>query len=150
MKTIIDCFGVVISSQKDWSNVYILHILKKKMFDRNLIFFLMKKGIQKVYVTVLPFILYPVWVHVESPNYKMICHQNQVNLHFILSNSGQKSLIMFISLFLTTFQLIFKNREIKKINKLSIRWDSRPKSLSFEATEHLRNRMRKENWRTRL
>jgi len=59
----------------------------------------MKKGIQQVYVTVLPFVLYPVWVHVESPKYKMICHQNQVNLHFIWSNSGQKSFNVYFIIF---------------------------------------------------
>ena len=47
MKIIIDCFVVlvfVISSQIYWSKVYILQILKKKLFDRKLIFFLTKKG----------------------------------------------------------------------------------------------------------
>jgi len=45
---------------------------------------------------------------------------------------------------LTIFQLIIKNMEIKK-KLLRLRWDSNPQSLSFEATEHMRNRMRKEN-----
>ena len=54
---------------------------KKKMFDRKLISFLMKKGIhicclskkQNVNGTVLLFILYSIWVHVERLKYKMIC-----------------------------------------------------------------------------
>ena len=51
---------------------------------------------------------------------------------------------------LTTVQLIFKNREIKKIKKLSLRWDSSTQSLGFDTTDHLRNRMQKENCRKRL
>ena len=45
---------------------------------------------------------------------------------------------------LTIFQLIIKNMEIKK-KLLRLRWDSNPQSLGLEATEHMRNRMRKEN-----
>jgi len=43
----------------------------------------------------------------------MIClnHQNQVNLLFFLTHSGQKSITMYI---LTTIKLIFKNIEINK------------------------------------
>jgi len=65
----------------------------------------------KVYVTVLLFILYSIWVHVEIPKYKMIClnHQNQVNL---LKKRGQKSLSMFFDYVLTAIQLNFKNNEI--------------------------------------
>jgi len=47
--------------------------------------------------------------------------------------------------------MIFKkNKNIKRIKKLCPRWDSNPQSLGFEATEHLRNRMRKENCRLQL
>ena len=44
--------------------------------------------------------------------------------------------------------MIFKNREIRKIK--SFWWDSNPQPLGFEATEHLRNRMPKENCRKRF
>jgi len=68
-----------------------------------------------------------------------------VNLLFFLTNSGQKSLTVLILSFLTTIQLIFKNknREIKKIKVMpSVGF----KPLGFEAMKHLRNRMRKENF----
>jgi len=62
----------------------------------------MKKGIhimnpKKAYVTVLLFILYSIWVHVESPKYKMICLKSPNSSEFaiFLTNSGQKSLTMF-------------------------------------------------------
>jgi len=42
---------------------------------------------------------------------------------------------------LTTVQLILK----KERKKLSFWWDANPQSLGFEATEHLCNKMRKEN-----
>ena len=60
----------------------------------------------------------------------------------VLTNSGQKSLTMFISS--STFILIFLKIGKLKKKKVSLRWDSNPQ-LSFEATEHLRNIMRKEN-----
>ena len=50
---------------------------------------------------------------------------------------------------LTTIQLIYKNREIKN-KKIILRLDSNPQTLGFEATEHMRNRMRKENCRKRI
>jgi len=39
----------------------------------------------KVYDTVQLFILYSIWVRVESPKYKIVClkSQNQVNLLFL-------------------------------------------------------------------
>jgi len=37
-----------------------------------------------------------------------------------------------------------------KYKKLRFQWDSNQQALGFEATEHLRNRMRKENCRKRL
>jgi len=67
----------------------------------------MKKGIhimnpkkaKNVYVTVLLFILYSIWVHVESPKYKMICLSSSKSSEFaiVLTNSGQKAITMFIS-----------------------------------------------------
>jgi len=59
----------------------------------------MKKGIhvmnpkkpKKVRVTVLLFILYQIWVHVESQKYKMICLKSPKSSEFaiILTNSVQ-------------------------------------------------------------
>ena len=69
----------------------------------------------------------------------MVCLKSPKSREF--KDSGQKSLTMFISSCLTTTRLNFKN---------SLQWDSNPQTLGFEATEHLRNRMRKENCRTRL
>ena len=68
-----------------------------------------------------------------------------VNLLFYSINNGQKSLTRFISSCLTTVQLIIKNSESKKVK--SLRFDSNPQSLGFEATEHLCNRTRIENCR---
>ena len=95
----------------------------KKLFERRLIFFLMKKSIHimnppkskiEVYVSVRLFILYPIWVHVEIQNdlpkitkIKWIC--------YFLTNSGQKSLLCLFHHILTTIQLNLKNSEIKKI-----------------------------------
>ena len=64
-----------------------------------------------------------------------------------LTNSGHKSLAMF---YFIMFQLNFKNSEINKIKSYASSWDSNPQSLEFEATEHLRNRMRNENCQKRL
>jgi len=58
-----------------------------------------------------------------------------VNLLLFLTNSGQKSLTMLISSFLTTIQLIFKNIGFE------------PATTGVEAKEHLRNS--KENYRKR-
>ena len=54
---------------------------------------------KKVYVTVLLFILYSIWVHVESLKYKMICRKTPKSSEFamFLTNSCEKSLNMFIS-----------------------------------------------------
>jgi len=49
---------------------------------------------------------------------------------------------MFIS---STIQLNLKNSEIF-FSKLRLQWDSNPQSLGFEGMEHLRKRMRKENF----
>jgi len=43
-----------------------------------------------------------------------------------------------------------KNSGIEKIKKLRLQRDSNPQPMWFEATEHLRNMMRKENCRKRL
>ena len=106
--------------------------LKRKLFDRKLIFFLMKKGIHimnpkkqnKVYVAVLLFILYSIWIHVETRNTKWFAknHQNQVHLLFVLTNSGQKSLTMFILSCFNSNQLNFEIRELGG--------NSNPQSLS--------------------
>ena len=65
-------------------------------------FFLLKKGIhvvylkkqKEVYVTVLLFILYAIWVHVERSKYKMVCIKSPKSSEFalVLINSGHKSL----------------------------------------------------------
>ena len=41
-----------------------------------------QKKQKKVYVTVLLFILYSIWVHVESPKYKMICLKSPKSSEF--------------------------------------------------------------------
>ena len=53
------------------------------------------KNAKKVYVTILPFILYSIWAHVESPKYQMICLKSPKSSEF--ANSGQKFLTLFIS-----------------------------------------------------
>ena len=63
-------------------------------------------------------------------------HQIQVNFHFFKQKVVKLCLLHHV---LTTIQLIFINREIKKYINLSLWWDSNPQSLCFEATEHLRN-----------
>ena len=81
----------------------------------------------------------------------MICLNSPKSSEFAicLTNSGQKSLTMFMLPVSTTFQLNFKYREIRKY-KLRLRWNSNRQSLGVETTEHLRSRMRKENCRKRL
>ena len=60
------------------------------------------------------------------------------------------SLTMFISSCFNNYPILnFENSEFKK-KKLRLQWDSNPQSLGFEATEHLRNGMRKEKCRIRL
>ena len=51
--------------------------------------------------------------------------------------------------------VLLNNQLIKKKEKLinkksSLRWDSNPQCLCFEATKHLCNKMSKENFRKRL
>ena len=55
--------------------------------------------LKKVYVTVLLVILYSKCVHVEGPKYIIICLKLPKSSEFaiVLTNSGQKSLAMFIS-----------------------------------------------------
>jgi len=62
----------------------------------------------------------------------MVCLKSPKSSEFaiFLTNSGQKSVTMFIS---SCFKNYFKNREIK--------------TKKVEATEYLRNRIRKENGR---
>jgi len=52
-----------------------------------------------IYVTVLLFILYSIWVHVESPKYKMICLKSPKSSEFAQKNNRQcqKSLTRFIA-----------------------------------------------------
>ena len=59
------------SSQKYWSKMYILHILKRTVYEEKYTYYESKKG-KKLYVTVPLFILYSMWVHAESPKYIMI------------------------------------------------------------------------------
>ena len=63
---------------------------------------------------------------------------------FLLTNRGQKSVTMFISLRFNNYsiEIFFK--------KLRPQWDLNSLPLGFEAMEHLRNRTRKENCRKRL
>ena len=50
-----------------------------------------QKKPKKVYVTVLLFLLYSIWVHVESPKYKMICLNSPKSREFaIFIKTGQK------------------------------------------------------------
>ena len=76
-----------------------------------------QKSKRKVYVTVLHFILYSIWVHVESPKYKTSSPKSSDLA--ILTNSGQKSLTMFISSCFNNFQVNFKSSEIN-LKKSSI------------------------------
>ena len=111
-----------------WSKVYILQIKFKKMFDRKSIFFLWRK----IYINIIMnqkkkkdmspyyfFILYSIWVHVESPKYRTICLKSPTKsseLAICFKNSGQKSLSMYISsCFNITIKLNFKDSEIKKL-----------------------------------
>ena len=90
----------------------------KNIFDRKLIFFLRRKVYisliwkkrQNKYVTLLIFILYSIWVNVESLNYKMSCLKSAKSSEVAIfsTNSGQEALTMFISSFLTTVHMIFK------------------------------------------
>ena len=87
----------------------------------------LKKSKTKVYVTVLLFILYSIWVHIESPKYKMICLKSPKSSEFAKNNyknSGQKSLCCNNLLI-----------ELLKIGKLKnwkhLRRDSNPQHLSL-------------------
>ena len=74
---LVDEKKIVISSQTYWSKVYILQMLKKS--------FLMKKGTKFTKQKhVLLFILYSIWVHVESPKYKMICLNSPKSSEFAI------------------------------------------------------------------
>ena len=87
------CVSVfVISRQKYWSNVYILQI-KNTTVRSKVEFFLIKNGMfimnpQKkqinVHVTVILFILYSIWVHVESSKYQMICLKSPKSSEFVI------------------------------------------------------------------
>ena len=112
----------MISSQKYWSEVFILQI-KKNLFDIKLIFtyeekytYYKAKKAKKVYVTVLLFILYSIWVHVESPKYKMICLKLPKSSEFAirLTNSGKISLTTLILSFLTTINWFLKIEKKKR------------------------------------
>ena len=56
----------------------------------------------------------------------------------------------FIYIYYRKDQLNVKNSGIEKIKKLRLQRDSNPQPMWFEATEHLRNMMRKENCRKHL
>ena len=80
-----------------------------------------KKREKWAYVTVLLFILYSIWVHVESQKYKIICLKSTKSSEFAKKNPEP-----------CWFNwLIFKNREIKKNKKLRLRWDSNPQPLGL-------------------
>ena len=114
---------------------------KKKCWIESLIFSYEEKYTyeytkrNKVYVTVvtvLLFILYSIWVHVESPKYKMICLKSPKSSEFAKKINKQWSKILNYVYFIMLKQLfhwIFKNREIKK--KLRLRRDSNPQPLGF-------------------
>ena len=104
----------------------------------------MKKGIhivnlktQKKEMSPYFCFLYPIRVHIESPKCEMIFLKSpKSSFLFLLTNSGQKSLTMFISSCSIDF---FKNRGNYLFFKLSSLWDSNPQPLCVEATKHLRN-----------
>ena len=71
---------------------------------------------KKVYATVLLFILYSIWVHVESLKYKMIWLKSPKSSEFAIffNKQSSKTLQCLFHHVLTTIPLTFKNREIKK------------------------------------
>ena len=66
----------------------------------------------------------------------MICLKSPKSSEFaiILTNSGQKSLTLFISSCLTTIQLNCKNSENNFFKKLRLRWYSNPQADIAEVT----------------
>ena len=71
-------------------------------------------------ITVLLFVLYSMWVHVESPKYKMICLKSPKSSEFaIKKNSGQKSLSMLILSYFNNFSIDFYEIEKFKIIKIT-------------------------------
>ena len=86
-------------------------------YEERYTYCLSKKAI-KYMSTSYFFILYSIWVRVESPKYKMSCLISPKSSEF--DKKKKPTLVKNPSLcwfyhFLTTSQLIFKNREIKKI-----------------------------------
>ena len=90
-------------------------------------FLLMKNGIdimnpkKQNKITVLLFVLYSMWVHVESPKYKMICLKSPKSSEFAIKkkNSGQKSLTMLILSYFNNFSIDFYEIEKFKIIKIT-------------------------------
>ena len=76
------------------------------LFSTDIVVNLKKQKINK-YVTVLLFILYSKWVHVENPKYKIICLKSQTSSEFAKKNSGQKSYTMFISSCFNNYSIDF-------------------------------------------
>ena len=75
--------------------------LKKQLFDRKLIFFYEERNTyysskisKEVYVTILRCILYSIWVHVESPKYKMVCLNSPKSSEFAKKKNKQWSEIL--------------------------------------------------------
>ena len=60
---------------------------------------------------------------------KLICF-------FFLQNSSEKSLTRFVLSCLNSHSIGLKKRKKKKRKKVSLRWDSNPQSLGFEAAEN--------------
>ena len=108
----IDCFVVyvfVISSQKYWSQVYILQILKKQPFDRKLIFFSYEERYtlliwksKKKYMSQYYFFLYSIY---RKPNI-----QNDFP-----KTTNMKWICFFLNKQWSEINWFFKNREIKKV-----------------------------------
>jgi len=94
------------------------------------------KEAKKVHVIVLLFILYSMRVNGESLKCKMSCLISPKSSEFVIFFNKQWSKN--------------NNSEIEKIKRLCLQWDSNPQYLGYESTEHLRNRMRKENCRKRI
>ena len=123
----------MISSQKYWSKVYILQIWKKNCLIESWFFLIhimnSKKQI-KGCVSVLLFILYSIWVHVESPKYQTICHKSP-KLSEFANFFKQKSVTMFISSCFNNYLIEFlKIRKLKKL-KVTPRRDSNPQPLGL-------------------
>ena len=100
------------------------------LFSTDIVVNLKKQKINK-YVTVLLFILYSKWVHVENPKYKIICLKSQTSSEFAKKTVVKNPILCLFHHVLTTIQLIFKNREIKNI-KCSASVGIRPGFWGYE------------------